>query len=107
MGHPGPENWQGVDVKGTRYTGTAGQKTVAATAIRADFWGREAHAGGMPWEGVNALDAVVGAYNLVAMMRQQIRPEERVHACIVKSPVSCWGFLLLRVLLSGFLLRAW
>lgn len=96
MGHPGPENWQGLDSNGARYTGTAGQRTVARMALVADFWGREAHAGGMPWEGVNALDAVVGAYNLVAMMRQQIRPEERIHGCIWKSPVSFFrGFLLL------------
>lgn len=99
MGHPGPENWQGVDATtGERYTGTAGQKTVSRAALVADFWGREAHAGGMPWEGVNALDAVVGAYNMVAMMRQQSRPEERIHACIWKSPVSLIYFLLLSII---------
>lgn len=48
------------------------------------FIGREAHASGYPWEGLNALDAVVGAYNNLALLRQHIKPTCRVHAIITK-----------------------
>ncbi|KAG2035588.1 hypothetical protein BDR03DRAFT_1012442 [Suillus americanus] len=38
-----------------------------------------AHAGLSPWEGRNALDAAVLAYNNIAILRQQIKPTHRVH----------------------------
>ena len=41
-----------------------------------------AHAAAAPWEGQNALDAAVLAYNNVALLRQQIRPDCRVHGII-------------------------
>ena len=41
-----------------------------------------AHAAAAPWEGQNALDAAVLAYNSVSVLRQQIRPECRVHGII-------------------------
>ncbi|KAF5664248.1 amidohydrolase [Fusarium heterosporum] len=45
-----------------------------------------AHAGATPWEGVNALDALVSAYLNVSMLRQQILPSERIHGAIVQAP---------------------
>ena len=41
-----------------------------------------AHAAYAPWEGQNALDAAVLAYNNVSLLRQEIRPTCRVHAVI-------------------------
>ena len=38
-----------------------------------------AHAGEAPWEGKNALDAAFLAYANISALRQQIRPDERVH----------------------------
>jgi hypothetical protein len=38
-----------------------------------------AHAGLSPWEGQNALDAAVLAYNNISLLRQQIKPTHRVH----------------------------
>ena len=43
---------------------------------------RSAHAAGAPWEGVNAQDAVVLAYNNISALRQQISPSHRVHGII-------------------------
>jgi len=40
------------------------------------------HAAGEPWNGVNALDAAVAAYTNVALLRQQMEPDERVHGVI-------------------------
>ena len=38
-----------------------------------------AHAGSAPWEGKNALDAAFLAYANISALRQQMRPDERVH----------------------------
>ena len=61
------------------YTGLAGLKMIASHKFRVEFHGKPAHAGWQPWDGVNALDAAVGAYNNVSMLRQQMRMDERVH----------------------------
>jgi amidohydrolase len=47
-----------------------------------EFTGRASHASADPWEGVNALDAVIQMYNAVSMLRQQVRPDCRIHGII-------------------------
>lgn len=64
------------------YDGLAGFKLIASHKFRTEFRGKPAHAAGEPWNGVNALDAAVAAYNGVGLLRQQIEPDERVHAVI-------------------------
>jgi len=46
------------------------------------FNGRAAHAAADPWEGVNALDAVIQTFNNVAMLRQQVKPSSRIHGIV-------------------------
>ncbi|MGB5933667.1 MAG: M20 family metallopeptidase [Anaerolineae bacterium] len=46
------------------------------------FRGKSAHAAADPWNGLNALDGVVLAYNGVSTLRQQMKPTARLH-CIV------------------------
>ena len=46
------------------------------------FTGKAAHAAGFPWEGLNALDAAVMAYNSISVLRQQMKPSWRVHGVI-------------------------
>lgn len=64
------------------YTGLAGMDMIASHKFKVEFRGRPAHAGGQPWNGLNALDAAVATYNNVSMLRQQMRPDERVHGVI-------------------------
>jgi len=47
-----------------------------------EFAGKASHASADPWEGINALDACVQTYNAVAMLRQQVRPDCRIHGII-------------------------
>jgi len=47
-----------------------------------EFTGKASHASADPWEGINALDACVQTYNAVAMLRQQVRPDCRIHGII-------------------------
>lgn len=41
-----------------------------------------AHAAWRPWEGKNALDAAFLAYSGVSVLRQQIKPDHRVHGIV-------------------------
>lgn len=74
MIHPGPMN----------YAGTG--PMIAISSATVEFFGKGAHAAGAPWEGINALDAAVHAYNGVAMLRQQCPQTTRIHAIIQMKP---------------------
>lgn len=66
--------------------GCAGFLSVASYNIQGTYHGVSAHAGATPWEGINALDALVSAYINVSMLRQQILPSERINGAIVEAP---------------------
>ncbi|XP_054838464.1 xaa-Arg dipeptidase-like [Eublepharis macularius] len=46
------------------------------------YYGKASHAAAYPWEGINALDAAVLAYNNLSVLRQQMKPAWRVHGII-------------------------
>lgn len=50
--------------------------------------GTRAHAGDAPWDGTNALDAAFLAYSSISVLRQQIKPDHRVHGVIQGSQSS-------------------
>ncbi|BEJ00189.1 hypothetical protein CcaverHIS631_0500460 [Cutaneotrichosporon cavernicola] len=56
--------------------------TLAVVELGIEFFGRPAHAGVAPWEGVNALDAVHLAYGSISALRQQLHPTDKVHGII-------------------------
>lgn len=58
------------------------QDLLGIVRCRLEFTGKAAHASADPWEGVNALDAVIQTFNNVSMLRQQIRPEARIHGIV-------------------------
>ncbi|CAK7270487.1 hypothetical protein SEPCBS119000_004116 [Sporothrix epigloea] len=62
--------------------GDAFDRTLAITGFSVTFKGKPAHAALAPWDGINALDAAVAGYTAVSVLRQQIRPEERIHGII-------------------------
>ncbi|KAI4899632.1 hypothetical protein NFI96_014637 [Prochilodus magdalenae] len=53
---------------------------VAEHDVVVKYHGRASHA--YPWEGVNALDAAVMAYSSLSVLRQQLRPDWRIHGII-------------------------
>ena len=55
---------------------------LAYTPCTVAFTGKAAHAAAAPWEGVNALDAAISAYQSLSMLRQQTEPDCRFHAVI-------------------------
>jgi amidohydrolase len=58
------------------------QDLLGIVRVGFEFAGRAAHAAADPWEGVNALDAVIQTFNNVGMLRQQIRPDARIHGIV-------------------------
>jgi metal-dependent amidase/aminoacylase/carboxypeptidase family protein len=58
----------------------------ARKELHVEYFGKNAHAGGNPWDGINALDALVQAYNGVSTLRQHILPEERIHGAFLDVP---------------------
>ena len=55
---------------------------IACAPVRVVFTGRPSHAASAPWEGVNALDALILVFNAVALLRQQLTPDVRVHGVV-------------------------
>ncbi|GES84832.1 putative amidohydrolase [Rhizophagus clarus] len=55
---------------------------IALVSCDVEYFGRNAHAAGIPWAGINALDAIVLAYNSIGLLRQQILPTDRIHGII-------------------------
>ena len=60
------------------------QDLLGVVRVTFEWTGRAAHASVDPWEGVNALDACVGTFNAVAMLRQQMKPACRIHGVIAE-----------------------
>ncbi|KAI8099281.1 uncharacterized protein BX664DRAFT_320915 [Halteromyces radiatus] len=55
---------------------------IAVQDVKVEFFGKPTHAAASPWEGVNALDAMVQLWNNISMMRQQLMPTDRVHGIV-------------------------
>ena len=55
---------------------------IACLELKVTYTGKAAHAAAFPWEGVNALDAAVMAYNSISVLRQQMKPDHSVHGVI-------------------------
>lgn len=51
-------------------------RTTAFVHLDVSYHGRAAHAANSPWLGINALDALVIAYNAISTLRQQTRPDD-------------------------------
>jgi len=91
LGTPGEEGWGGgkirlleagaykdVDISLISHPGIFNNsprvRTTAFVRIQVEYFGRAAHAANSPWLGINALDALIIAYNAVSVLRQQTKP---------------------------------
>ena len=55
---------------------------IAVTQLRVAYTGKEAHASAYPQLGVNAADALVVAQTAIGLLRQHLRPGDRVHGIV-------------------------
>jgi len=58
--------------------------TLGIIKVKVEYHGEAAHASSWPWRGVNALNAVIQLFVSLDAMRQQLRPDARVHGVITK-----------------------
>jgi len=58
---------------------------ICVSEVKVTYYGKSAHASAMPHAGLNALDALVTAYQSVAQLRQHIRATERIHGIFTKA----------------------
>jgi amidohydrolase len=58
--------------------------TLGIIKVQCDFFGRASHASSWPWRGINALNAMIQLFVSLDGMRQQLRPDARVHGIITK-----------------------
>ncbi len=55
---------------------------LALIELTVEYFGKAAHAAARPEAGINALDAMVIAYNSISVLRQHIRDSARIHGII-------------------------
>ena len=61
---------------------------IALSEVEVVYHGRAAHASAMAFRGLNALDALVSAYQSIAQLRQHIQQTERIHGIIVEGGLA-------------------
>lgn len=68
--------------QGKSLDGVSAGKSLARRQVVVTFQGKNAHAGLIPWNGKNALDALVSSYVNISLLRQQLPPSARVHGVV-------------------------
>ena len=58
--------------------------TIAVQGLEVEFFGKSAHASIAPWEGINALDALIQVFNNINALRQALQPTMKVHGFILE-----------------------
>ena len=61
---------------------------IAIAEVDATYHGKSAHAAAVPYRGLNALDAVITAYQSIAQLRQHIRHTDRIHGIITEGGLA-------------------
>lgn len=57
---------------------------LACQEIKVTFHGKPSHAAAGPWKGLNALDALIQTFTAIGMLRQQLKPDARIHGIITR-----------------------
>jgi amidohydrolase len=57
-------------------------QALSCSSLEVEFFGRPAHAAAQPYEGINALEAMILAFTSINSLRQHIRSEARIHGII-------------------------
>jgi metal-dependent amidase/aminoacylase/carboxypeptidase family protein len=57
---------------------------IAAALLDIEYTGKEAHASAFPERGINAADALTVAQTAIGLLRQHIRPSDRIHGFVTK-----------------------
>jgi amidohydrolase len=63
-------------------------RTAAYAQFKVEYFGVASHAANNPWKGINALDALVIAYNALSVLRQQTMPGDTIQCSITDGGTS-------------------
>jgi metal-dependent amidase/aminoacylase/carboxypeptidase family protein len=50
---------------------------LALDSLDVEYFGKSSHAGMAPWNGINAVDALMQGFDNVGLLRQQLLPTDR------------------------------
>ncbi|OGN92156.1 MAG: peptidase M20 [Chloroflexi bacterium RBG_13_48_17] len=59
-------------------------EALACVGLEIEFFGKEAHAAAFPERGINALEAMILAFNAVNSLRQHVKDKARIHGIITR-----------------------
>jgi amidohydrolase len=79
--------FDGIDVAMIVHPGvqdTATSEALACIGLDVQFFGKAAHAAAYPEQGINALEAMILAFNAVNSLRQHIKDRARIHGIITR-----------------------
>lgn len=82
--------FDGIDAMMLVYPGMdniAHSRAVGAIRVQVEYFGKAAHASARPELGINALDALLLAFNGISALRQQLPSDVRVHTIIAKGGI--------------------
>jgi len=77
--------FEGLDIAMMVHPGSvnvAATRALACQPLDVEFTGKSAHASAFPEDGINALEAMLLAFNAINSMRQHIRESSRIHGVI-------------------------
>ncbi len=77
--------FEGVDVAMITHPSVLNLLTVDALAcvsLEVEFFGKSSHAAARPYEGINALEALLLSFNSINSLRQHVKEESRIHGII-------------------------
>jgi len=63
-------------------------ETMAMDSWEVEFFGKSAHAASAPWDGKNALDALILTFTNINALRQQMQLDSRIHGVIIDGGVA-------------------
>lgn len=66
----------------------ADPKIIAVSQLEVRYTGKEAHASAFPEYGINAADALTVAQVALGLLRQHIRPSDRIHGIVTEAGVA-------------------
>jgi amidohydrolase len=82
---------------------TALMQSLGCSILDVEFWGKSAHAASRPEQGINALEAMIMAFNAINSLRQHIKDRCRIHGIITDGgqaanivPAHCAGNFMVR-----------
>jgi len=58
------------------------ERMLASSSLEVEFFGKAAHAAVQPSQGINALEAIILAFNSINSLRQHIKEQARIHGII-------------------------